>query len=86
MTSDLEATTDDVYNAIRDLWMEAQGATGDDLPTGGFGQRAASVRDTQVADATGLEIGAVREYLDNAGGVKLVVERDGDTRVVKGLL
>jgi hypothetical protein len=87
MTSDLEATTDDLYNAIRALWLDAQGATGDDLPTGGFGQRAAaSVHDSQVAEATGLELGAVREYLDNANGVKLVVEHDGETRVIKGML
>jgi hypothetical protein len=87
MTSDLETTTDDLYNTIRALWLEAQGATGDDLPTGGFGQRAgASVRDVEIAEATQLELAAVREYLDHADGVKLLVDRDGDTRLVKGVL
>src|SRR3954447_16529974 len=86
MTSDLDTTTDDLFNTIRALWLEAQGATGDDLPTGGFGQRAgASVRDSEIAEATQLELPAVQEYLDNANGVKLVVDRDGDTRLVKGL-
>jgi hypothetical protein len=86
MTSDLDATTDDLFNTIRTLWMEAQGSTGDDLPTEGFGQRVASVPDTKIAGASGLQLDAVREYLDNANGVKLVVDRDGDSRVVKGLL
>lgn len=86
MTSDLDATTDDLYNTIRQLWEEAAGGAGDDLPAGGFGQRVASVPDTAIAAATGLDLGAVREYLDNAEGVKLAVDRDGETRAVKGLL
>jgi hypothetical protein len=86
MTSDLEATTDDLYNAIRGLWLDAQGGQADDDTAGSFGQRVASVPDTAIADATQLEIGAVREYLDNADGVKFVVARDGDSRAVTGLL
>ncbi|HEY0889957.1 MAG TPA: hypothetical protein VGE38_10130 [Nocardioides sp.] len=82
MTSDLEATTDDLYNAIRDLWLEAQG--GDDVSDGGFGQRVTSIRDTDIAAAVQLDLAAVREYLDNADGVQIVVERDGETRLVKG--
>jgi hypothetical protein len=85
MTSDLEATTDDLYNAIRQLWSESGGA-GDDAPDGGFGQSVTSVPDTSIAAATGLDLDAVRDFLDNADGVKLVVARDGDTRAVKGLL
>lgn len=82
MTSDLEATTDDLYNAIRDLWLEAQG--GDDVSDGGFGQRVTSVPDTDISQATQLDLAAVQEYLDNADGVKIIVERDGETRLVKG--
>jgi hypothetical protein len=86
MTSDLDATTDDVLHTIRALGAEAQGSAGDDLPTGGFGQKLASVPDTAIAEGTGLELGAIREYLDNADGVKLVVSKDGETRSVTGVL
>ncbi|MDH2415978.1 hypothetical protein [Nocardioides sp. CER19] len=86
MTSDLDATTDDLYTTIQELLLQAQGSAGDDLPAGGFGQRIASVPDTAIASATGLELPVVREYLDNADGAKLVVDRDGETRSVKGLL
>jgi outer membrane lipoprotein SlyB len=86
MTSDLETTTDDLYNTIRELFQEAQGTTGDDLPSSGFGQKVASVTDAAIASATGLELTAVQEYLDNANGVQLVVERDGESRRVTGLL
>jgi outer membrane lipoprotein SlyB len=86
MTSDLETTTDDLYTTIRALFQEAQGSAGDDLPSSGFGQKVASVADVDVASATGLDLAAVREYLDNANGVQLVVERDGETRKVTGLL
>lgn len=86
MTSDLDATTDDLYNAIRALWLDAQGAGSDDVPSGGFGQRVTSVNDADIAETTQLELSAVREFLDNADGTKLVVERDGDTRRVTGLL
>jgi hypothetical protein len=85
MTSDLEATTDDLYETIRRLWQEAQG-TGDDLPTGGYGERVVSVPDTDIASALQLDLSVVREYLDHADGVKLVVGKDGETRSVKGLL
>jgi hypothetical protein len=85
MTSDLEATTDDLYATIRRLWQDAQGG-GDDLPVGGYGQRMASVPDTNIATAMALDLEVVREYLDNVGGVKLVVDRDDETRSVKGLL
>ena len=86
MTSDLDTTTDDLYNTIRALWLEAQGATGDDVPSGSFGQRVTSIPDTDIAEASGLDLAAVRDYLDNADGVKLVVDRDAETRRVKGLL
>ncbi|MBC2959077.1 hypothetical protein [Nocardioides deserti] len=85
MTSDLEATTDDLLNTIRELWQRAQG--GDELaPPEGFGQAVTSVKDTEIAEATGLELDPVREYLDNADGTQLVVGRDGDTRAVQGLI
>jgi hypothetical protein len=70
MTSDLEATTDDLYATIRDLHEAQQG----DVP------------DTAIAEASGLELTAVRDFLDNADGVKLVVGRDGETRTVTELL
>jgi hypothetical protein len=73
MTSDLDATTDDLYRTIRDLWLETQ-------------QQDASVPDTAIADASGLDLTAVRDFLDNADGVKLVVGRDGETRTVTALL
>ncbi|GAB7006672.1 hypothetical protein JCM18899A_41450 [Nocardioides sp. AN3] len=73
MTSDLETTTDDLYNTIRALWWDA--------PDG-----SATVTDTAIASSTGLDLDVVREYLDNAHGVQLVTERDGDTRSVTGLL
>lgn len=86
MTSDLDATTDDLLTTIRGLWLETQGSGGDDLPTSGFGQKVASVSDEAIAAATELDLDVVREYLDNADGVKLVVGRDGDARWVKGVL
>jgi len=87
MTSDLDATTADLYQTIRDLWLEAQQGASDELaPPAGFGQAVVSVRDTAIADATGLELTVVREYLDNADGVKLAVGREGDTRTVTALL
>jgi len=86
MTSDLETTTDDLYNTIRALWLDAQGASGDDVPSGGFGQRVASVRDEDIAAASRLDLTVVRDYLDNANGAQLVVERDGESRRVTGLM
>ncbi|MDN4174833.1 hypothetical protein QWY28_17860 [Nocardioides sp. SOB77] len=86
MTSDLEATTDDLQHTIRELWQQAQGGAGELAPPEGFGQSVTSVRDTEIAEATGLELDPVREYLDNADGTLLVVGRDGDTRTVKALL
>lgn len=87
MTSDLDATTDDLYGTIRDLWNESQHGAADELaPPAGFGQAVVSIPDTDIAEATGLELGAVREFLENADGVKLVVGRDGETRTVTGLL
>lgn len=87
MTSDLDATTDDLYTTIRDLWTDAQPGTGGELaPPAGFGQAVVSVPDTAVAEASGLELGAVREFLDNADGVKFDVGRSGETRTVKALL
>jgi hypothetical protein len=87
MTSDLDATTADLYQTIRDLWLEAQqGATDELAPPAGFGQSVVSVHDTAIADATGLELTVVRDYLDNADGVQLAVGRDGDTRTVTALL
>jgi len=86
-TSDLDATTDDLYRTIRELWSEAQPSMSGDLaPPEGFAQVVASVPDTAIAERTGLELTAVREFLDNADGVKFLVGRDGDTRTVKGLL
>ncbi len=85
MTSDLDTTTDDVYEAIRQLWQEAQpGMTDNDAS--GFGQTVVSVPDTAVAERTGLDLEAVRDFLDNADGVKLTVGRDGDTRTVTSLI
>ena len=78
MTSDLDATTDDLYDTIQQLWQQAQQGADD--------QGGASVTDTAVADRTGLDLGAVREFLDNADGVKFTVTRDGDTRTVTALL
>jgi hypothetical protein len=86
MTSDLDATTDDVLHTIRALWAEAQGSAGDDLPSGGFGQKVSSVPDEAIAETTGLDLSAVREYLDNADGVKLTVSRHGEARAVTGVL
>ena len=89
MTSDLEATTDDLHNTIRELWQQAQGggATSDDLaPPSGFGQSVTAIPDTAIAEATGLALEPVREYLDNADGTLLVVGRDGVARTVQGLL
>ncbi len=45
-----------------------------------------AVPDTVIADRTDLELAAVREFIDNADGVKLVAGRDGETRTVEGLL
>ena len=86
MTSDLERTTDDLYNTIRGLWLDAQGGGSDDVPSGGFGQRVTSVPDEDIASATKLDLTVVRDYLDNANGTQLVVERDGESRRVTGLL
>ena len=87
MTSDLEATTDDLYTTIHALWQESQPATGGELtPPAGFGTAVVSISDADIAERTGLELGVVREYLDNADGVQLVVGRDGDARSVTGLL
>ncbi|WKN50394.1 hypothetical protein [Nocardioides sp. Arc9.136] len=89
MTSDTEATTDDLHNTIRELWQRAQGggATSDDLaPPSGFGQSVTAIPDTDIAEATGLGLDPVREYLDNADGTLFVVGRSGDTRTVQGLL
>jgi hypothetical protein len=87
MTSDLEATTDDLLNTIRELWQQAQGGGAGELaPPSGFGQSVTAVPDTAVAEATGLDIGPVREYLENADGVQLVVGRNGESRSVTGLL
>lgn len=87
MTSDLDATTDDLYTTIRDLWQQAQAGTGGDLDApAGFGQSVTSVPDTDIVTATGLELDVVREYLDNADGVQLVVGQEGDARTVKALL
>jgi len=87
MTSDLDATTDDLYSAITDLWRAAQpGSDADAAPSAGDGQDVVPVPDTAVAEATGLELAAVREFIDNADGVKLVAGRDGETRTVEGLL
>ena len=78
MTSDLDATTDDLYDTIQQLWQQAQQGSDD--------QGGPSVTDTAVAERTGLDLGAVREFLDNADGVKFTVTRDGDTRTVTALL
>ena len=87
MTSDLEATTADLYQTIRDLWLEAQNGASDELaPPAGSGHAVVSVHDTAIADATGLELTVVRDFLDNADGVKFAVEREGDTRTVTALL
>lgn len=87
MTSDLDATTDDLYDSIRELWQETQGDPGDEpAPPAGFGQTVRSVRDTAIAERTGLELPAVRDFLDNADGVRLVVGRDGETRTVTAFL
>lgn len=87
MTSDLETTTDDIFNAIRELWQEAQpGSDADQAQAGGFGQSVASVSDVAIAERTGLDIAAVREYLDHADGVQVVVGRDGEHRSVRGLV
>ena len=87
MTDDLETTTDDLLNTVRDLWQQAQpGADTDQTPPGGFGQAVVSVPDTDIAAASGLALDVVREYLDNADGVQLVVGRDGESRSVKGLM
>jgi hypothetical protein len=87
MTSDLETTTDDLYATIRELWQQAQPATGGDLDApAGFGQAVVSIPDTAIAEATGLDLTAVREFLHNADGVKLVVETDGEARSVKALI
>jgi len=85
MTSDLESTTDDLLSTIRNLWLEATGSAGDDVPTGSFGQRIASVSDDRIAEVSGLDLAVVREYLDNAGGVKFALEHAGETRKVTGL-
>ncbi|GAA5105879.1 hypothetical protein GCM10023339_02200 [Alloalcanivorax gelatiniphagus] len=85
MTSDLDATTDDLFSTIRDLWQAAQDGTGDAAAPAGGGQ-AVSIPDTAVADRTGLDLAAVREFIDNADGVKLTAGRDGETRTVEGLL
>ena len=87
MTSDLDATTDDLYEIIRTLWQDAQGGgSGELAPPAGFGQAVVSVSDTAIAARSGLEVSVVREFLDNADGVRLVVDSDGETRTVKGLL
>ena len=87
MTSDLEATTDDLYETIRQLWTEAQPSMSGELaPPEGFGQVVASIPDTAIAERTGLELTAVREFLDNADGVKFEVGRSDETRTVKSLL
>jgi hypothetical protein len=87
MTSDLETTTDDLYETIRTLWRQAQQGTGGepDAPAG-FGQAVVSIPDTAIAEETGLELSAVREFLDNADGVKLVVGTDAEARSVKALI
>lgn len=86
MTSDLEATTDDLYNTVRDLWQQAQGgASGEVDSPAGFGQAVVSVPDADIVEATGLALEVVRDYLDHADGTQLVVARTGDTRLVQGL-
>ena len=45
-----------------------------------------SIPDTAIAEETGLELAAVREFLDNADGVKLMVGTDGEARSVKALI
>ncbi|NPD05776.1 hypothetical protein HN031_13880 [Nocardioides sp. zg-1308] len=84
MTSDLDTTTDDLYETIRGLWREAQ--QGDAAAPDDTDATAVGVPDTAVAERTGLELGAVREFLDNADGVKFAVARDGETRTVTALL
>ncbi|MBC9731762.1 hypothetical protein [Nocardioides marmotae] len=87
MTSDMEATTDDLQNTIRELWQQAQGGAGEELaPPDGFGQSVTSVKDTEIAEASGLDLEPVREYLENADGTLFVVGRDGESRSVQGLL
>ncbi|WP_210439774.1 hypothetical protein [Nocardioides xinjiangensis] len=85
MTSDLETTTDDVYETIRELWQEAQPGMSDN-DASGFGQAVVSVPDTAIAERTGLDLQAARDFLDNADGVKLTVARDGETRSVTSLI
>ena len=85
MTSDLHTTTDELYDTIRRLWQDARGGADLDSPAG-FGQAVTSVPDTDIATATGLDLEAVRLFLDNADGVKLVVGRDGDGRAVRAAL
>ena len=90
MTSDLDATTDDLYDTIRALWQQSQGgavgADADLSAPAGYGQSVSVVKDTDIAAASGLDLEPVREFLDNADGTRLVVSREGDSRSVTGLL
>jgi hypothetical protein len=85
MASDLETTTDDVYNTIRQMWQEAQPGMSDN-DASGFGQAVVSVPDTAIAERTGLDLEAVREFLDNADGTRLTVARDGESRSVTSIV
>ena len=90
MTSDLDATTDDLYDTIRGLYQQAQGgavgADADLSAPSGYGQSVSMVRDTDIAAASGLALEPVREFLDNPDGTLLVVTREGEDRRVTGLL
>jgi len=85
MASDLEQTTDDVYETIRQMWQEAQPGMSDN-DASGFGQTVVSLPDTAIAERTGLDLGAVREFLDNADGTMLSVGSDGESRSVTSII
>ncbi|WP_148575166.1 hypothetical protein [Nocardioides caldifontis] len=87
MTSDLDASTADLYNTIRRLWQEAQSGANEELaPPPGYGESVVAIRDEDIASVTGLDLAVVREYLDHADGTRLVIGRDGDARAVKAVI
>jgi hypothetical protein len=74
MTRDREtADAELIYSTAERLWNDAQAQPGEDR---------ASVEDLAIAHETGVELDEVREWLDEADGVRFEIGKYGDTRTV----